>query len=358
MFVKEAWYVAAWASEIEESGIAPRQVAGEPLVMMRASNGEIIALEDRCSHRMAPLSKGRREGDAIRCMYHGLKFDCTGTCVEVPGQDKVPRGLNIRKYPALVRHGAVWIWPGDPARANPDLIPATFGPGDPEYLMVAQVMDYDVNYQLINDNLCDLSHVAFVHENTFARIAPSDTWAQKPNFINIERGIRIERWFEGVKPPPGVQGVDSIDIWNPYDFLVPGFFSMLTAIYPAGTAAQFKNGSPGTEVEPLYTNFFFQAVTPMTEGTSRYFFASGVGAKWASPQGVQGMKHLAVAAFEEDKAMITAQSRNIERFPGRNMGAILHDRGPTRLRQLIERQIRAEQGDNAVETAASDTGSL
>ncbi|MDP9011102.1 MAG: Rieske 2Fe-2S domain-containing protein [Pseudomonadota bacterium] len=83
MFVKVTWYIAAWASEIEESGIAPRQVAGQPLVMMRASNGEIIALEDRCSHRMAPLSKGRREGDAIRCMYHGLKFDCTGTCIEV-----------------------------------------------------------------------------------------------------------------------------------------------------------------------------------------------------------------------------------------------------------------------------------
>lgn len=56
--------------------------------------------------------------------------------------------------------------------------------------------------------------------------------------------------------------------------------------------------------------------------------------------------------------MITAQSRNIERFPGRNMGAILHDRGPTRLRQLIERQIRVEQGDTAMETAASDTESL
>lgn len=343
MFVKETWYVAAWASEIDGTELLPRQVAGECLVLMRSSTGEVIALEDRCSHRMAPLSKGRREGDAIRCMYHGLKFDGAGTCIEVPGQEKAGRYLDIRKYPVILRHGAVWIWLGEPAHADPDLIPQTFGPGDPEYLMAADFMDYEVNYQLINDNLCDLSHVAFVHGNTFARIAPADNWAQKPKFIDLERGVRIERWFEQVTPPPSLQGVDKVDIWNPYDFLFPGIFSMLTAIYPAGTAARFGNEAPGPDVEPVYANFFFQAVTPLTERTSRYFFASGVGAKWAHPRIIEGMKQLAMAAFEEDKAMITAQSRNIERFPGRKMAGVVHDRGPNRLRQLIEKQLRAEQ---------------
>jgi phenylpropionate dioxygenase-like ring-hydroxylating dioxygenase large terminal subunit len=58
-------------------------VLGEPILVMRTNRG-YVALEDRCVHRLAPLSKGRREGDDVRCGYHGLKFNSCGVCIEAP----------------------------------------------------------------------------------------------------------------------------------------------------------------------------------------------------------------------------------------------------------------------------------
>ena len=73
MWIRNAWYVAAWTHEIEPGRIHARTIIDQPLVLYRTTDG-IVALEDRCPHRFAPLSLGRLEGDALRCMYHGLKF--------------------------------------------------------------------------------------------------------------------------------------------------------------------------------------------------------------------------------------------------------------------------------------------
>ena len=86
--------------------------------MYRNEAGKIVALEDRCSHRDYPLSKGRLIGDTLECGYHGLQFDCAGNCVKVPGHSGVPTGGRIKSYPILERWGWVWIWMGSPALAD------------------------------------------------------------------------------------------------------------------------------------------------------------------------------------------------------------------------------------------------
>src|SRR3954465_2660524 len=86
MFIKNTWYVAAWDKEVTTEGMFARTIIGVPVLMYRTSDGQVVALEGRCWHRGAPLSKGKREGDCVRCMYHGLKFDATGQCIEAPAQ--------------------------------------------------------------------------------------------------------------------------------------------------------------------------------------------------------------------------------------------------------------------------------
>jgi phenylpropionate dioxygenase-like ring-hydroxylating dioxygenase large terminal subunit len=90
MWIRNAWYVAAWTHEIEPGRIHARTIIDRPLVLYRTADGGIVALEDRCPHRFAPLSQGRLEGDALRCMYHGLKFAPDGRCIEIPGQERIP----------------------------------------------------------------------------------------------------------------------------------------------------------------------------------------------------------------------------------------------------------------------------
>ncbi len=89
-YVRNAWYVASWAHDLKPNLPVGMRILDEPIVLWRNSEGALTALQDRCVHRMAPLSLGRCEGDKLRCMYHGLLFNRDGNVVEIPGQPKSP----------------------------------------------------------------------------------------------------------------------------------------------------------------------------------------------------------------------------------------------------------------------------
>ena len=99
MFLRNCWYVAGWSHHFPEDGLVTRTILGDPIVLYRKRDGGIVALENRCCHRHAPLSRGRKEGDDLRCMYHGLKFAPSGKCIEIPQQDIIPSTAVVRSYP-------------------------------------------------------------------------------------------------------------------------------------------------------------------------------------------------------------------------------------------------------------------
>jgi vanillate O-demethylase monooxygenase subunit len=115
MWVKNAWYVAAWSHEIAPGSVKAFTIVDQPLALWRKADGEAVVFEDRCCHRFAPLSLGRVEGDDLRCMYHGMKFASDGRCIEIPGQPQIPKSACVRRYPALERGGWLWVWMGDAA---------------------------------------------------------------------------------------------------------------------------------------------------------------------------------------------------------------------------------------------------
>src|SRR5436305_1110950 len=86
IFLRNSWYVAAWNHELIDGRKLARTILERPVVIYRGTSGRVVALDDRCCHRAAPLSMGRIEGDDIRCMYHGMKFEPGGKCIQIPGQ--------------------------------------------------------------------------------------------------------------------------------------------------------------------------------------------------------------------------------------------------------------------------------
>ena len=169
MWIKNCWYVIAWEHEVpsaESADIFQRKVLNEPIVVYRTQAGKLVALEDRCCHRHAPLSAGRREGDSIRCGYHGLKFNEQGRCIEIPGADKVPPKACVRSYPVVSKNNWVFVWMGDPDKANETLLPDNFSCNDPAWKNIPGYLHYDTPYLLICDNLLDFSHLSYVHEKT------------------------------------------------------------------------------------------------------------------------------------------------------------------------------------------------
>ena len=214
-----------------------RTVIGEPLLLYRTSDGQIAVLEDRCCHRQAPLSLGRREGDCVRCGYHGLKFAADGRCVEVPGQDVVPPKGRVRAFPAVLRHRWVMVWMGDQALADPALLPYdNFSNDHPAWRCEPGYLHYATPWQLIADNLLDFSHLSYVHAAT---LGGSEQIAHlRPTVEVIERGIRVKRRVPGVPSPsyykPLWDYAGPIDRWIDYDFLLPATLLMHSGARPAG----------------------------------------------------------------------------------------------------------------------------
>src|SRR3954453_22073983 len=121
-FPMNAWYAAAWDAEVKKE-LLPRTICGKHVVMYRKACGEIAALEDACWHRLAPLSKGRLEGDTVVCGYHGLKYNAPGRRTFIPPQEPINPAGCAGAYPGVERPPYIWPWMGAPALADPALLP-------------------------------------------------------------------------------------------------------------------------------------------------------------------------------------------------------------------------------------------
>jgi phenylpropionate dioxygenase-like ring-hydroxylating dioxygenase large terminal subunit len=342
--VRNAWYVAAWSHEIEPAQPFAISILDEPVVIYRGESGRLVALQDRCVHRMAPLSLGRCEGDRLRCMYHGLLFSPEGRVVEIPGQEQVPPNARVRSFPVAERHSWVWVWMGEASQADEALIPPAVGLDDPDYILGHGHLDYAAEARLINDNLLDFSHLSFVHANSFGA---GPQFAETPAKIApLERGIRYTRWIESTVGSSSRKSETPMDNFMTYDFLIPGVLLMTGGIFPLGTAKACDYGAPDPAQAAGGVTFTSQAVTPLTDKTSRYFFSWGPHRKHGDEKLRDTLMAMADQAFNEDKVMIEAQQCVIDRTPDPQVMPTAHDKGVTMFNRLVERLARAESEGN------------
>jgi vanillate O-demethylase monooxygenase subunit len=266
--VRNGWYVAAFADDL---GTEPMQrtILGQPVALYRKADGTAVAVGGRCPHRNFPLGKGCVKGDDIVCGYHGIAFGPDGQCTDIPSQDFVPRAYRIPTFP-LVEHGMwLWIWPGDPAKADPALLPdlGVIGLLD-EGIHPAALFSFEVNgrYQLLNDNLLDLTHLAFLHGTSIGTRENAST----PEALSQEPGIfRSRRYIRNGPPTPALArriGMDGrVDQIVGMDFYLPGFH--------AGIGDHFHASDDPFRPENLVQKSrVFHAVTPATPTSCYYFF--------------------------------------------------------------------------------------
>jgi len=344
MYPRNCWYMAGWNRDFATGAIHAETILGEAIAFYRTPARAVVALEDRCVHRLAPLSQGRCEGANLRCMYHGLLFAPDGKVVEIPGQDLVPQQACVRAYPIAERHSAVWIWMGDPALADEDLIPDFVGYEHADWAMEPGRLDYAAPASLIHDNLLDLSHIAYVHANSFAggSAAAATGWLNADlSAMRLDNGVRVERWMAAQPVNPAghsARDVETIDLWTRYDFLMPGIFLQRTERHPVGTYERSRGARP--EGEPLFITFTCQAVTPLTDDTACYFFAYGPWAREAERKSF--FAELGLKAFNEDRVMIEAQQRRIATTPNPRMMPMAMDKAVLLYEGVVKRKLREE----------------
>jgi phenylpropionate dioxygenase-like ring-hydroxylating dioxygenase large terminal subunit len=320
MFLRNSWYVAAWDREVSQRPLG-RTLLGEPVVLYRTARGEPVGLEDRCCHRQLPLSMGRAEGDNLRCGYHGLLFGKDGKCVEIPGQDSIPPQAKVRAYPLLEKYGWVWIWMGPPEKADPALIPNWWWADHKDWAFTQPGMiPVKCNYQLIADNVLDVTHLAYVHASSIG--APSIT--EFPGSVEREeRMVRFTRWIKDRPPPPmykeagGFPG--NVDRWQIVEHIPPCF-----TVNFAGC----KDASRKIDLMAL------SAPTPETDKTTHYFFGFVRNFGLNDPQKERLFSEGMVKVFNEDIPILEAQQRNME--SGVKRIDIAVDAAPLAARRMLQ----------------------
>jgi phenylpropionate dioxygenase-like ring-hydroxylating dioxygenase large terminal subunit len=349
MFLKNCWYVAALDRELIDGRLLSRMLLGQQVLLFRGESGRLFALNDRCPHRGALLSRGRLEGDAVRCMYHGIKYDGSGKCLQIPGQDLIPPKLRVSGYPVEQRGPFIWIWMGDAAKADAALIVDLPYLTDPRWKGIPAYLHYDANYLLIVDNLSDFSHLAFVHTGTLGG-SEEYAYVTKPTVVErMERGFRVERWHRDSDPPPFHKKVireksAKVDRRNIATMLIPGVFIMETLFAPGGQDAQ--PGSLAAMKE--YRNCQF--MTPETASTTHFFWSYLNNFEAEDPTISVSLLASLVEGFMEDKAIIERQQQTLAADPSFQMLAILADAPLAHFRRTLEKLIDAEQANRTVQS--------
>jgi phenylpropionate dioxygenase-like ring-hydroxylating dioxygenase large terminal subunit len=339
-FLHNAWYVAAWPHEVENGPIG-RTILNQQIVLFRDSSGNTGALEDRCCHRGAPLAKGRVTEKGLQCGYHGLVFDRTGRCVEVPGQDAIPEAARVRDYPVVERQQFIWIWMGDPAQAAESAIPDyPFHDQPHRWPHRKERMHIRCNYMMLIDNLMDLTHLAYVHARTVGA-DPKATVNAEMNIVKTSTGLKYIRWMPNSNPPPtyvrGAGFKDRIDRWQEFEYILPGNVIQWTGALDVGKGARANREQDGFHLR------IFHGITPETVSSCHYFWSAANGYRQDDPAATEQMYNEIYPTFVEDIAILEGQQSRVERDPGRQLVGIRADAALMQARRALRHAIEAER---------------
>ena len=292
-YVRNLWYMAAWEEEVPHDGWFTRTLLDRKWLIYRRTDGGHAMLEDRCPHRLIPLSMGTRRGDEVRCAYHGLGFGPDGRCVHSPFPEGPQEHVRANSVPIVARHRGLWFWPGDPELADPAAIPDFSFLEREEPRMKRGVLNFAANYELVTDNLMDLSHAEFLHEGTFG-LNGTMFESGHQTIEATEDGTLWNRWdMIGARPPVWAEHLSAagkrIDQKLHMRWNAPATMMLAIAISEAGT-------DHSVSVVPEMVNPHI--ITPETQTTSHYFFDHD-----DTPEGLALMHR----AFElEDKPIVEA----------------------------------------------------
>ena len=348
-YLRNHWYVAAWSDELGKKDLLAVIMLNEDIVLYRKKDGTPVALENRCIHRRLPLSEGKRLGDDLMCGYHGLVYDCTGKCLKIPGQERVPAGASVKAYPVVERHAFIYVWMGDPADADESEIVDFPRLSDPDWGVTKVHLHIKSNYLLLIDNLLDLSHVAYLHGTTIGN-APV---AEDADVIHERIGDVMRVTREMIDVPAARTYADfgahkgNFDRWQLAEWRAPAYFlinngSEAAGLREPGQERVFDRGEWGFQV--------YHGITPETDRSTNQFWVVCYEKSVVPPKSRKEFHRQCHQVIREDVGMYEAQQEMIDSDPKgatpENVGSrvtISFDQGLNQARRIIDRMLKEEE---------------
>ncbi len=336
-FPMNAWYAAAWDAELKHE-LLPRTISGIKMVLYRTEEGNAVALQDACWHRLVPLSMGKLIGDDVQCPYHGIRYNSRGRCTFMPSQETINPSASVRSFPVVERHRFVWVWPGDPALADTALVPDLHWNHDPNWVGDGRTIHANCDYRLIVDNLMDLTHETFIHSSSIG----NDAVAEAPfDVTHGHRTTTVTRWMIDIEPPPfwgkqlGKPG--NVDRWQIIQFQAPSTVAIDVGVAPTGTGAPQGDRSQGVSMVVINT------ITPATDKTCHYFWANVRDYRRDEQRVTTEIRDAITKVFREDEILVEAQQRAIDENPDHVFYNLNIDAGAMWARRQIDDMVAAEE---------------
>jgi phenylpropionate dioxygenase-like ring-hydroxylating dioxygenase large terminal subunit len=334
--VRNQWYAAAWDGEVTNQLLA-RTICGEPLVLYRKLNGAVVALRDACPHRLLPLSLGLREGDSIRCRYHGMKLACDGAVEEMPlRSDRAPRNLCATAYPAIERHRFIWVWIGEAESADPALIPDLWPCSRPGWVFDGGYYRIGCEYRLLIDNLMDLTHETYVHMDSIGQAELLET---APDFASEGDVVTVTRWMPGITPPPfwrtALRKDGPVDRWQICRFVAPSNVMIDVGVAPVGSGATIESHDQGVR------GMVINAITPGAHNEVHYFWGMARNFDIQDHGLTERLKRGQLKIFGEDVEILERQQQSIDQNPDMKLRIFSIDAGGAHVRRVIDRLASA-----------------
>jgi phenylpropionate dioxygenase-like ring-hydroxylating dioxygenase large terminal subunit len=336
--LKNIWYIAAWAEEIELGKLFQRTLVNKSVLFFRSEGGAVHAIGNRCPHRFAPLHIGQQIGDAVECRYHGLQFGGNGLCVHNP-HGPIPKAANVPAYPTVERYGAVWIWLGDPEKADPAALPDFPLLNAEVYAVGHGYLLAKANYELESDNIMDLSHIEFLHPlfATDAVRRGKTESSQEGNVVWSKRFITDDHLPPFLEDIFGLEPGTRADRWLDCRWQAPALIELYSGATKAGRSREEGREAPGV-------HFF----TPETESTTHYFYSMCCPRSLGrEADDIARLQTEAVRApfVEEDLPVVEAQQLMIgdAEFFSLNPVLLPGDVGAGRARRVLQKLIAEEE---------------
>ena len=343
MYLKNTWYVAALDAEVSRTPLS-RTLLGERVMLFRGERGGVHAIGDLCPHRFASLSSGKLHGDIVECPYHGLQFAADGVCIRNPnGNGIIPGNARVKAYPVVVRYGYVWVWIGEPSFVELNDIPDFSALARDDWAYFDGYLHIAADYQLIVDNLLDLSHIQFLHP-----FLSSPEWvAQAVSTVEERDGI--------VYGTNRAVDIPTFPVWK---LVSPGIADRgehwLDFRWSAPSHVYLDIRWRATGVELFAPNSHF--MTPAEEGHTHYFYRIGRSERVADTELHAKLSAKVAHAFaHEDEPMIAQQQRNIGERDLLDLKPVMlaTDAGAIRARRALARRIQREHGLTFVSSAVT-----
>lgn len=278
----------------------------------------------------------------IQCPYHGLRYNASGRCTGMPAQETVNPSAAVPSFAVVERHRYIWVWVGDQELADPDLIPDMHQMDSPDWAGDGLTIEAPCNYQLVLDNLMDLTHEEFVHGNSIGQAELSES-----EFSTTHDGdtVTVSRWMHDIDAPPfwlknmrdkfpGFEG--KVDRWQIIHFEAPSTICIDVGVAKAGTGAQDGDRSQGVN------GYVMNSISPETDRSCHYFWAFMRNYRLDSQLITTELRNGVQGVFAEDEEMLAAQQRAIEANPDYEFYSLNIDAGGMWVRRILDQMLVAE----------------